>query len=83
MLKIKLIIWNKYRCNNEKWVFGKLMSLIFLNEKVEEFTSSWVQNFVDIRILATCSKKFFNIVYEVQTDYMFSPLFVHGDVLLV
>ena len=53
MLKIKLIIWNKYRCNNEKWVFGKLMSLIFLNEKVEEFTSSWVQNFVDIRILAT------------------------------
>ena len=29
MLKGNLIIWNKYRWNIEKWIFGKLISLTF------------------------------------------------------
>ena len=27
--KTKLIIWNKYRWNIEKWILGKLISLTF------------------------------------------------------
>ena len=37
MLRRNLIIWSKYRWNIEKWIFGKLMGLGFLNEEVEEF----------------------------------------------
>ena len=29
MLNGNLIIWNKYRWNIEKWIFGKLISLTF------------------------------------------------------
>ena len=29
MLKGNLIIWNKYRWNIQKWMFGKLISLTF------------------------------------------------------
>ena len=29
MLKGNLIIWNKYRWNIQKWIFGKLISLTF------------------------------------------------------
>ena len=29
MLKENLIIWKNYRWDIEKWIFGKLMSLIF------------------------------------------------------
>ena len=29
MLNGNLIIWNKYRWNIEKWIFGKLISLNF------------------------------------------------------
>ena len=29
MLKGNLIIWNKYRWNIEKWIFGKLISITF------------------------------------------------------
>ena len=49
MLKGNLILLSKYRWNIEKWIFGKLMSLIFLNEEVEKFTSRWSQNLFNVR----------------------------------
>ena len=39
MLQGNLIIQGKYRQNIEKWILRKIISLIFLNEEVEEFTS--------------------------------------------
>ena len=33
-----------------------------LNEEVEECTSSWIQNLVNVSTLATWSKRFLNIV---------------------
>ena len=41
MLKENLIIWSKKKWNIEKWIFGKFISLIFLNKEDEEFTSRW------------------------------------------
>ena len=47
MLKGNLIIWSKQRWNIKKWIFGKFIN--FLNEEVEEFTSKWSKNLVDLR----------------------------------
>ena len=49
MLQGNLIMQGKYRWNIEKWSFRKIMSLIFLNEEVEEFASKRSQSFVNVR----------------------------------
>ena len=59
----------------------KVNKLDFLIEEVEEFTSRWSQNVVNIR--SPSFKKPLNIVYKAQTDYTFSFSFGHGYVLLV
>ena len=58
MLKRNLIIWSKLQ-NIEKLIFGKLMSLFFLNEEVEEFTNKWSQNLVNVRSPSHLKEKTF------------------------
>ena len=46
MLKARLIIWNKYRWNIEKWIFGKLISLIFQMKKFKILQAGGVKTWL-------------------------------------
>ena len=43
MFKGNLIMWIKYRWDIEKWIFGKLISLIFLMKKLKNLQASGVK----------------------------------------
>ena len=43
MFKGNLIMWSKYRWDIEKWIFGKLISLIFLMKKLRNLQADGVQ----------------------------------------
>ena len=43
----------------------KVNEINFLNEEVEEFTSRWSQNLVNVRSPSYLKQKTLNIVYEV------------------
>ena len=43
----------------------KVNEFTFLNEEVEEFTSRWSQNLVNVRSPSYLKQKTLNIVYEV------------------
>ena len=49
MLNGNLVIWSKYRQNIEKEILRKLNEFNFGNKEVEEFTSSWRQDLVNVR----------------------------------
>ena len=59
MLKGNLTMWSKQRWNIKKWTFGNLMSLTFLNEEVEEFTSMWSKNLFNLRYSSYMKEKTF------------------------
>ena len=42
----------------------KVNEFNFLNEEVEKFSNRWSPNLLNVRTLATWSKKPFNIAYE-------------------
>ena len=46
MLKGNLIIWSKYRWNIEKWIFGKLISLIFQMKKLSNLQEGGVKTWL-------------------------------------
>ena len=46
---VKRKLNNIYRSNTEKWIFIKINQFNFLNEEVEQFTSRWSRNLVNVR----------------------------------
>ena len=58
----------------------KVNEFNFLNEQVEELTSRRSQPWLMQESLATYIKKPLNIVYEAQTDYIFS--FFYPDMVM-
>ena len=53
MLKGNLIIWSKYRQDIEKWVFGKLISLILEMRKLRNLQPVGVKTWLIQEALAT------------------------------
>ena len=46
MLKANLIIWSKCRCNIQKWLFGKLTSLMFSMKKLKNLQAVGVKTWL-------------------------------------
>lgn len=53
----------------------KVDELNFLNKEVEEFISRWSWSLINARSPNYFKEKTFDVVYEVQPDYIFSVLF--------
>ena len=46
MLKGNLLIWNKQRWNIKKWIFGKLMNLIFQMKNLRNLQAGEVETWL-------------------------------------
>ena len=62
----------------------KVNEFNFLNEEVQEFTSRRTQNLVNIRSPSYLKQKTFEYcLWSIETGYIFSLVFGHGNTLLV
>ena len=46
MLKEDLIVWSKCKWDDEKWIFGKLMRLIFKMKRLRNLQAGGVRNWL-------------------------------------